>query len=256
MERRKFIAGLGSLTAAGAVGLGTGAFSTQAERTMNIDVVGDGNAYLGLDPNTSSDYIEQSSPLAINLASNSGNGGSGLPEYSDTMVAPAFTLANQSNETLYVEVDNPLANNVIESYGADLDPSSDNFPNFGQRGGGRDRDLGVKGLDVQFFATGNLPITSNSALIGRDEPPENSGGLGGEFDDIGSNVNLFGSSEGINNNRIDLTSFDAGALELESGDDVMICLRVVTQEVEVDIPSLDFRVEAYDSTDPLSYDTV
>ncbi|GAB7014224.1 DUF1102 domain-containing protein [Halolamina salina] len=49
MERRKFIAGLGSLTAAGAAGIGTGAFtSVQADRSLSIQTAGDANAFLSI----------------------------------------------------------------------------------------------------------------------------------------------------------------------------------------------------------------
>ncbi len=58
MERRKFIAGLGSLTAVGAAGIGTGAFSSvTADRTVNVGVTGDAGAYLGLaTPNSDVGY--------------------------------------------------------------------------------------------------------------------------------------------------------------------------------------------------------
>ena len=49
MERRKFIAGLGSLTAAGAAGIGTGAFTTaSAERQVEVRVASDASGYVGL----------------------------------------------------------------------------------------------------------------------------------------------------------------------------------------------------------------
>ena len=47
MERRKFIAGLGSLTAAGAAGIGTGAFTTaSADRTVNVNVAADSSGFV------------------------------------------------------------------------------------------------------------------------------------------------------------------------------------------------------------------
>jgi hypothetical protein len=47
MERRKFIAGLGSLTAAGAAGIGTGAFTTaSADRTVNVNVASDSSGFV------------------------------------------------------------------------------------------------------------------------------------------------------------------------------------------------------------------
>jgi len=50
MQRRKFIAGLGSLTAAGAAGIGTGAFtSVSANRGVSVTTAGDESAFLGLE---------------------------------------------------------------------------------------------------------------------------------------------------------------------------------------------------------------
>jgi hypothetical protein len=47
MQRRKFIAGLGSLAAAGAAGIGTGAFSTaSADRTVDVSVAADSNGFV------------------------------------------------------------------------------------------------------------------------------------------------------------------------------------------------------------------
>jgi hypothetical protein len=51
MQRRKFIAGMGSLAAAGAAGIGTGAFtSANANRRASIQTAGDANAYLSISP--------------------------------------------------------------------------------------------------------------------------------------------------------------------------------------------------------------
>lgn len=51
MQRRKFIAGLGSLAAGSAVVLGTGAYEgayVHGDRSMEVDVVSDSNGYLKL----------------------------------------------------------------------------------------------------------------------------------------------------------------------------------------------------------------
>jgi len=49
MDRRKFIAGLGSLTAAGAAGIGTGAFTTSSSaRTMDVNVAADSSGFVGI----------------------------------------------------------------------------------------------------------------------------------------------------------------------------------------------------------------
>lgn len=54
MEQRKFIAGVGSLTATGMPGVGTGAFaSVNADRSVTVNVTYDCNTYLGLSPESS-----------------------------------------------------------------------------------------------------------------------------------------------------------------------------------------------------------
>ena len=52
MERRKFVVGLGSLAAGGAAAMGSGAFSSAStgERTIEVEVTGDSNSYLGVSP--------------------------------------------------------------------------------------------------------------------------------------------------------------------------------------------------------------
>lgn len=253
VKRRKMLIGIGSLAAGAAGAVGTGAFSSAADRSLDIDVVGDASAYAGIDPNTASQFVSTSSPMSIDLASDSGNGGSGLPEFADTMIAPAFSLTNQGSDTLYYEIYNPLSNN-------DITTSSSRVPNYGAAGGGRERDLGTEGLDVQFFATDSFPIDGSSALIDRGTSPVNS--LGGEFDDIGSNNRLFGSSEAVSNNRIALTGgsgtngYNTGAIVLAPGEDVKVAMRVVTREVSQSIPELNVRVEAYSDKGPLSYPVV
>jgi len=50
MQRRKLLAGLGSLAAGGAAAVGSGAFSAvRANRDITASVTGDGSAYLGLE---------------------------------------------------------------------------------------------------------------------------------------------------------------------------------------------------------------
>jgi len=123
MQRRKFIAGLGSLAAAGAAGIGTGAFtSTRADRAVSVDVTGDANSYLGLIPNDDVSAVSTSSDgtMSIDLASDSGNGGTGVSNNGGTRIWPAFQIRNQGSETIYVEVDNPLADSDLTDGGVDL----------------------------------------------------------------------------------------------------------------------------------------
>lgn len=51
MDRRKFLIGMGALTAGGAAAIGTGAFSrVESQRMVSIEVAEDPDAYLGLSP--------------------------------------------------------------------------------------------------------------------------------------------------------------------------------------------------------------
>ncbi|MFB6123833.1 MAG: hypothetical protein ABEJ78_10290 [Haloferacaceae archaeon] len=95
MQRRKFIAGVGALAAGGAAALGTGAFtSARASRIVSVDVTGDQQSYLGLRPNADSGAVSTGSDgtLAIDLASDSGHGGTGIPNDGVTRLWPAFEL--------------------------------------------------------------------------------------------------------------------------------------------------------------------
>jgi hypothetical protein len=114
---------MGSLAAAGAAGIGTGAFtSTRADRAVKVDVTGDGNSYLGLIPNDDVSVVSTASDgtMSIDLGSDSGHGGTGVSNDAVTRIWPAFQVRNQGSETIYVEIDNPLANSDLTDGGVDL----------------------------------------------------------------------------------------------------------------------------------------
>jgi len=129
MQRRKFIAGLGSLAAAGAAGIGTGAFTTvEADRTVNVGVAGDANAFLKLVPARDDDssgagynqnaplhenaeeYVDASpgGTLSIDL-SQTDSGATGANKSADTKFANLFDIINQGSQTVEVYVeDDPV----------------------------------------------------------------------------------------------------------------------------------------------------
>jgi hypothetical protein len=76
MQRRKFIAGVGSLAAAGAVGIGTGAFTTSsAGRSVTVDVVNDESATIGLFAGDDPDiWINDDGELTLDLTGDDGEG--------------------------------------------------------------------------------------------------------------------------------------------------------------------------------------
>ena len=115
MERRKFIAGLGSITAAGAAGIGTGAFtSVSADRDVSVNVAGDSSAFLKFDledePNAAYAEVPQNGTLEIALDGSltDGNGnpaGSGVNDDAYTIIRDIFTITNQGTQDIYVGVD-------------------------------------------------------------------------------------------------------------------------------------------------------
>ena len=81
MQRRKFVLGMGSLTAGGAAAIGSGAFQTvEAERQVKVELADDVRAYLGISGNDN--YIsDDSNPdsLSVNIGgATTANGGEGL----------------------------------------------------------------------------------------------------------------------------------------------------------------------------------
>jgi hypothetical protein len=246
MERRKFLIGMGSLAAGGAAATGTGAFATQSSGDANIDVVGPDNALLSVDPNTKSDYVVDDNPVKIDLAAISDNGASGITEDSNFVIQPAFSLRNQSSETLYVEIRNPYANNDITSGSS------------GTSGAGSSA---VEGIDVQFLATPSAPISGppnrKVGMIGRNSLPVNN--LGGEFDDPGSNVAYFLQGPGFDlGNRSSLTSGGkgkAGYLEIDPAQsfDVVYHVAVKTPGESTSL-SADFQIEAFDDESQMTFD--
>jgi hypothetical protein len=113
MERRKFVIGAGSLAAGGAAALGTGAFSSvEANRTMDIAVRGDANAYLTLTegPNTdvAEDVVDKTSDsieLDFNgdAAGNTDNGG--LNQNAVTEFSNVLTVENRGTTGVIFGVD-------------------------------------------------------------------------------------------------------------------------------------------------------
>lgn len=240
MQRRKFLVGAGSLAVGSTAAIGTGAFSLQATGGSSIDVVGESSALLGVVPNTDSEYIDDTDPVTIDLATDTGNGGTGITEMSNVIIQPAFTLTNNADEKLYVEINNPFSNNNITTSGSGSAP---------------------KGIDVQFLATPSTPVRDSTrylGLIGRNSLPVNSG-LGAEFNDPGSNVAFF--LQGPNHdlgNRSSLTTGSkgkAGYLEIDPGQSFDVVYHVAVRRPG-EGTSLDtsFEIEVHNDSSLMSKD--
>jgi hypothetical protein len=105
MERRKFIAGLGSLTAAGAAGIGTGAFtSVRADRALSVETAGDASAYLSIN-SALSPHAEQTGDTVEFQFDGSGDvAGSGLNDNADTFFSDIVRVENKGNDIVRLQV--------------------------------------------------------------------------------------------------------------------------------------------------------
>ena len=143
MDRRKFVIGMGSLAAGGAAAMGTGAFaSVEATRSVNVNVAGDGSAYLGLID--TSPYAETNGKqMQLNFAGN-GDGGSGINADSVSTFDGVFKMVNNGPNELDITIDKSgLANpddwhfvpkEVYEEYSGNY-PEDSFYPSWDDFGG-------------------------------------------------------------------------------------------------------------------------
>jgi hypothetical protein len=104
MERRKFLIGAGALASGSAAAVGTGAFSSvDANRDFDLDIEGDQNAYLQLDPTSEYASVTEGS-IELDFGFTTDDGGSGINGRADTSFDDVFTIKNQGTETVNVWV--------------------------------------------------------------------------------------------------------------------------------------------------------
>jgi hypothetical protein len=108
MNRRKFLAGIGSLAAASATAMGTGAFtSVDAERSVSVAVASDENAFLGLDTLDSSNSDEfvslDGGTLGIDISETTA-GGTGVNMNARTAFDDMFQITNQGTQQAAVYI--------------------------------------------------------------------------------------------------------------------------------------------------------
>jgi len=109
MERRKFLAGVGSLAAGSAAAMGTGAFtSVQAERDITVDVVGDSSALLGIQPHPSSPNSQYASTtdgeVSLDFTSTDAASDTGLNDKAKVNIEDVLQITNNGTEGVYVTV--------------------------------------------------------------------------------------------------------------------------------------------------------
>lgn len=103
MQRRKFIIGAGALAAGGAAALGSGAFNiARAERDVEVEVVGDEAAYLGL--NATSAYADGTADGQLEIDFGDNGQGEGLNENAKFFFTDVFEIRNQGTEDVEITV--------------------------------------------------------------------------------------------------------------------------------------------------------
>jgi len=126
MQRRKFIAGLGSLAAAGAAGIGTGAFATaRVDRAISAEITGDNAAYLGLDASTSVYANQNGKKLELVFDGSNGQNGDGLNADSDTAFHNVFRIQNNGTNKIRVTLEDvPSDSPMVFKYTDEPDNST------------------------------------------------------------------------------------------------------------------------------------
>ncbi|WP_141212089.1 hypothetical protein [Halorubrum ezzemoulense] len=236
MNRRKFLIGAGSVAAGGAAAIGTGAVETiSTDRDFAVDVAGDGQAFLGLDPNPDSQFVVTDSNqniISLDL-SGAAASGAGVNNEGSTEIRPAFTLQNNSSRELYVGILNTLRNNDISSSQTNTDGFS----------GGSGTTVPA-GLDVQFAASTTAPDfnTNEVGLIGRDSAPATGDNFG-----TPSDPSTFALKPGVSFPYNFLQIDDTGYIRIPSGKTVPVTVRAVTDNFDVvndSVPDTRFIVNA------------
>lgn len=187
MQRRKFVLGLGSLTAGGAAAVGSGAFTTaEATRDVAVEVADDSTGYLALQASggPNGKFASQASDGTIGLNfSGSGNGGSGVGTNSVYNFDNVFTITNQGTQTIYVWVN--FSGSTFDDSSVYLYPngSRDTKLNDGNNSvlalsPGEGADMGVH-VDTESITSDGSPTMTMRADV---DKPDASGSVGSSGD--------------------------------------------------------------------------
>jgi len=131
MQRRKLLVGIGALATGGTAAFGTEAFtSLEAERNVDVSIVGDASAFLAITPTAGSDnankYVskEDDKTVTIDLDGEASGNGSGLNNDALVDLDNLITVLNQGSQpvSIYVEDDSDAV--TFRSSGASIEGSS------------------------------------------------------------------------------------------------------------------------------------
>jgi hypothetical protein len=164
MQRRKYLAALGSLAAGGAAIGGTGAFtSVSADRGIEVDTADDADAFLKITADSgpnASEYVNVNNgivSLDFTNTNNSGysGGGSGVNANSTTVFDDLLNITNQGTQTVIVGHQQSFAPQKGALYHEDyedgaIDRVGDVYSGYGTPDN--------NGTNVDTIATKNLPV--------------------------------------------------------------------------------------------------
>jgi|GEM_PF-5737933 len=229
---------MGAAAAGSAAVTGSGAIDTiSAQRGLAVDVAGDQGAYVGILPNTGSDFVNyDDGTVSLDFGFNSENGGSGVNKAGYTEARPAFSLRNQADETMYVGIRNALHNDDIST----TQSIQSGFSGASEV---------PAGFDFQFIVANDVPHvnTDGVGMIDRADAPSNFGGnFGASYDP----TKVSADGGGMNAYRSITSDDQCGYVELGPGKEVPVIARsVVTPNFDLEessVPDVDFQVEAVD----------
>jgi len=109
MERRKFMIGAGSTAIGASAIVGSGAFNiARVDRDIEVEVVGDEDAYLGLESTSAYSEIEDGKLRVAFDGSIDGQNGKGLSENANYVFTDVFAIRNNGTDTISVTLSEEL----------------------------------------------------------------------------------------------------------------------------------------------------
>lgn len=133
MDRRAFVISAGTLSIGSATLIGSGAFSSvDANRDFDVDIAGDSEAYLRLDPDApnydNSGYaVDVDGSIGINITDEGDRfDGEGVSPFANTLIEEIFPIENQGTQEVQVSIrTSELKEDSSLQLFATPDPSSD-----------------------------------------------------------------------------------------------------------------------------------
>jgi Protein of unknown function (DUF1102). len=200
MRRRKFLIGAGSLAAAGAGAIGTGAVtSVSADRSVDVETASDATAFLSIEPENTpngNEYVNVTSGTVELDFTSTDSGGSGINMNATTVFDNLLRITNQGTQEVIVGYTHPASPNGNFALFHE-DPDLDELEGGNEQGGG-DTDGTFPTNDGQL----NINTISNSTDLPELQPGETLNNVGAFF---------FGSP--------DISAITSAPVTFQAGDD-------------------------------------